>query len=184
VFRQGVCRTFQIPREFKDLTVRENLMMVPPDQTGESLWTPWLRPGAVAREEARIRERADATLAFVGLAGAAGAPAWTLSGGQKKLLELARVLMVDPALLLLDEPGAGVNPTQLRELARFIERLPRERAVTVLLIEHDMDLVMRLCDPVIVMTAGRILTEGPPDVVRRDPRVLEAYLGGGGARGA
>jgi branched-chain amino acid transport system ATP-binding protein len=184
VFRHGVCRTFQIPREFKDLTVRENLMVVPPDQTGESLWTPWARPRAVAREEARIGERADATLAFVGLADAAAAPAWTLSGGQKKLLELARALMVDPALLLLDEPGAGVNPTQMRELARFIERLPAERGATVLLIEHDMDLVMRLCNPVIVMTAGRILTEGPPEAVRRDPRVLDAYLGGGGARGA
>jgi branched-chain amino acid transport system ATP-binding protein len=184
VFRRGICRTFQIPREFRDLTVRENLMVVPPDQTGESLWTPWLCPRAVRREEARIGEQADRTLAFVGLAGQAAVPAWTLSGGQKKLLELARALMVDPALLLLDEPGAGVNPTQLRELAAFIRRLPAERGVTVLLIEHDMDLVMRICDPVIVMTAGRILVEGPPDAVRRDPRVLEAYLGGGQARSA
>jgi branched-chain amino acid transport system ATP-binding protein len=183
-FRRGVCRTFQIPREFRDLTVQENLMVVPPDQLGESLWTPWLRPRAVAREEARIRAKAEATLAFVGLADAADAPAWTLSGGQKKLLELARTLMGEPALLLLDEPGAGINPTQLRPLAQFLQRLPAARGVTVLLIEHDMDLVMSVCDPVIVMTEGRILTEGPPEAVQRDPRVLDAYLGGGRARSA
>jgi branched-chain amino acid transport system ATP-binding protein len=177
VFRRGLCRTFQIPREFKDLTVLENLLVVPPDQAGERLWVPWLAPGRVRREEAGHRARAEEVLALTGLAGHAAEPAWTLSGGQKKLLELARAMMAEPALLLLDEPGAGVNPTQMRELTRYVEWLRAERGVTVLLIEHDMDLVMRLCDPVIVMSEGRTLAEGTPDEVRRDARVLQAYLG-------
>jgi branched-chain amino acid transport system ATP-binding protein len=177
VFRRGMCRTFQIPREFKDLTVLENLLVVPSDQAGERLWGPWLRPGRVRAEEARIAGRARETLALVGLAEAAGQPAWTLSGGQKKLLELARAMMADPRLLLLDEPGAGVNPTQMRELVRYVRWLAAERGVTILLIEHDMDLVMSVCDPVIVMSEGRTLAEGPPEAVRRDPRVLQAYLG-------
>jgi branched-chain amino acid transport system ATP-binding protein len=182
VFRAGLCRTFQIPREFKDLTVLENLMVVPPDQVGERLWTPWLRAGAVAAEERRIRDKALGVLDFLTLLPLAAAPAFTLSGGQKKLLELARALMADPAMLLLDEPGAGVNPTLMKDLARAIQRLVAERGVTVLLIEHDMDLVMGICDPVIVMSQGRTLAEGSPDEIRRDPRVLEAYLGPGRAR--
>jgi branched-chain amino acid transport system ATP-binding protein len=183
VFRTGLCRTFQIPREFKELTVLENLMVVPPDQLGERLWAPWIRPGAVAVEEAVHRGRALEILDFLNLAELGAAPAWTLSGGQKKLLELARALMANPDMLLLDEPGAGVNPTLMSALAHAIERLVAERHVTVLLIEHDMDLVMRLCDPIIVMSEGRTLAEGPPDVIRRDPRVLEAYLGSSLARG-
>ena len=177
VFRRGICRTFQIPREFKDLTVRENLLVVPPDQTGERLWTPWLAPHKVRREEARLRAQAQRVLEQVGLTRVADDPAWTLSGGQKKLLELARALMADPKLLMLDEPGAGVNPTQMKELTRYIQWLASERGVTILLIEHDMDLVMSVCDPVIVLSEGRPLVEGPPETVRRDPRVLAAYLG-------
>jgi branched-chain amino acid transport system ATP-binding protein len=177
VFRRRICRTFQIPREFRDLTVLENLMVVPEGQIGERLWTPWLLPGRLARQEAAIRARALEVLALVNLVALRDAPAWTLSGGQKKLLELARTIMADPELLLLDEPGAGVNPTQMKELIRHIEWLRRERGVTILLIEHDMDLVMRVCDPIIVMSEGRTLAEGPPDVIRRDRRVLEAYLG-------
>jgi branched-chain amino acid transport system ATP-binding protein len=177
VFRRGICRTFQIPREFKDLTVLENLLVVPSDQTGERLWTPWLLPGRIRREEAQLRARAEGVLEQVGLARLAGEPAWTLSGGQKKLLELARALMADPALLMLDEPGAGVNPTQMKELTRYIQWVAAERGVTILLIEHDMDLVMTICNPVIVLSEGRPLAEGPPDTIRRDPRVLAAYLG-------
>jgi len=177
VFRRGICRTFQIPREFKDLTVLENLLVVPPDQAGERLWTPWLAPGKIRHEEARLREQAARVLEQVGLTRVAGDPAWTLSGGQKKLLELARALMAHPKLLMLDEPGAGVNPTQMKELTRHIQWLAAERGVTILLIEHDMDLVMSICNPVIVLSEGRPLVEGPPDVVRRDPRVLAAYLG-------
>jgi branched-chain amino acid transport system ATP-binding protein len=177
VFRRGVCRTFQIPREFKDLTVLENLLVVPPDQTGERLWTPWLAPGKIRSEEAHLREQAARVLEQVGLTRMASEPAWTLSGGQKKLLELARALMADPKLLMLDEPGAGVNPTQMRELTRYIQWLAAERGVTILLVEHDMDLVMSICNPVIVLSEGRPLMEGTPDAVRRDPRVLAAYLG-------
>ncbi|HEX7126991.1 MAG TPA: ABC transporter ATP-binding protein [Thermodesulfobacteriota bacterium] len=183
VFRRGLCRTFQIPREFKDLTVLENLMVVPGEQLGERLWAPWLRGRAVREEEARLRARADDVLAFLGLAGVRDQLASTLSGGQKKLLELGRIMMAEPKLLLLDEPGAGVNPTLMGELAGYIRRLATERGVTVLLIEHDMDLVMSLCDPVIVMSEGRTLAEGTPEHVRRDPRVLEAYLGRKHARG-
>jgi branched-chain amino acid transport system ATP-binding protein len=177
VFRTGLCRTFQIPREFKELTVLENLMVVPADQLGERLWAPWLRPRAVRLEESAIRERALEVLDFLKLGHVAQDDAASLSGGQKKLLELARVLMGEPDMLLLDEPGAGVNPTLMDELARAIERLVAERSVTVLLIEHDMDLVMGICDPIVVMSQGRTLAEGSPDEIRRDPRVLEAYLG-------
>ena len=177
VFRRGICRTFQIPREFKDLSVLENLMVVAPDQAGERLWVPWLQPGRVRRDETRLRERAMVVLEQVGLARLAGEPAWTLSGGQKKLLELARTLMAEPALLMLDEPGAGVNPTLMQELTRYIQWLAAERGVTILLIEHDMDLVMTICNPVIVLSEGRPLAEGPPDIIRKDPRVLSAYLG-------
>jgi branched-chain amino acid transport system ATP-binding protein len=177
VFRAGLCRTFQIPREFRELTVLENLMVVPEDQLGERLWTPWLRPRAVRAEESAIRDRALSVLEFLKLAHLAQEDAASLSGGQKKLLELARVLMGDPDMLLLDEPGAGVNPTLMNELAGAIERLVAERAVTVLLIEHDMDLVMGLCNPIVVMSEGRTLAEGTPAEIRRDARVLEAYLG-------
>lgn len=177
VFARGLCRTFQITREFRDLTVLENLMVVPPGQIGERLWAPWLRPGRVAGQEAAIRARALEMLERVNLAGHAGAPAWTLSGGQRKLLELARAMMAEPRLLLLDEPGAGVNPTQMADLVRYIQWLVAGRGVTIVLIEHDMDLVMSVCDPVIVMAQGRTLAEGRPEAIRRDPRVLEAYLG-------
>ena len=182
VFRRGICRTFQIPREFKDLTVLENLLVVPSDQAGERLWTPWLVPGRIRREEARLRQRAERVLEQVGLTRVAGEPAWTLSGGQKKLLELGRALMADPTLLMLDEPGAGVNPTQMKELTRHIQWLAAERGITILLIEHDMDLVMAICNPVIVLSEGRPLAEGPPEAIRRDPRVLAAYLGARHAR--
>ncbi len=178
IFAEKMCRTFQIPREHRSMTVLENLMLVPPRQHGEHVWTNWLRPGLVAEEETRIRDTAEEVLAFVQLDHLATEPAANLSGGQKKLLELARVLMAEPELVLLDEPGAGVNPTLMRRLAQDIETLRRERGITFLLIEHDMDLVMSLCDPVIVMSEGRKLREGKPAEVRRDPAVLEAYLGG------
>jgi branched-chain amino acid transport system ATP-binding protein len=157
--------------------VLENLLVVPGDQTGERLWAPWLAPHKIRREETHLRAEAERVLQQVGLTRVAQDPAWTLSGGQKKLLELARALMADPKLLMLDEPGAGVNPTQMKELTRYIQWLASERGVTILLIEHDMDLVMSVCNPVIVLSEGRPLVEGPPETVRRDPRVLAAYLG-------
>jgi branched-chain amino acid transport system ATP-binding protein len=179
IFRHGICRTFQIPREFRDMTVLENLMLIPPGQCGERLRYPWFRPTLVRQQEAKIRDKALEVLAAVRLIGLRDEYARTLSGGQKKLLELARTMMADPELLLLDEPGAGVNPTLMDELAEYILHLARDRGVTILLIEHDMDLVMRLCDPVIVLSEGRPLVEGSFKTVAKDPRVLAAYLGGG-----
>ncbi|RIH83805.1 ABC transporter ATP-binding protein [Calidithermus roseus] len=177
VFRRGLARTFQIPREHRLMSVLENLMLVPPGQLGERFWNTWFRPGLVRAQEEAIRHRALEVLEFVELAQLQDEYAGNLSGGQRKLLELARVLMADPLLVLLDEPGAGVNPTLMRKLASRIEDL-QGRGITFLIIEHDMDLVMRLCNPVIVMSEGRRLAEGPPEEIRRDPRVLEAYLGG------
>ncbi len=178
IFQQGLCRTFQIPREHGSMTVLENLMLVPKDQLGERFWGPLLRPGAVRRQEAEIRDRAREVLAFLKLESLEHEHARSLSGGQKKLLEIARTLMADPKLVLLDEPAAGVNPTLMAEIRDRIEQLRDERGITFLLIEHDMQLVMDLCDPVVVMNQGTDLAVGPPDVVRQDPRVLEAYLGG------
>ncbi len=177
VFHLGLARTFQIPREHRLMTVLENLMLVPPGQGGERFWNNWLRPGLVQAQEEAIRAKALGVLEFVELAHLKNEFAGNLSGGQRKLLELARVLMADPLLILLDEPGAGVNPTLMRKLASKIEEL-RNRGITFLIIEHDMDLVMRLCNPVIVMSEGKRLAEGTPEEVRKDPRVLEAYLGG------
>lgn len=177
VFHRGLGRTFQIPRPLPGLSVLENLLLAPTGQLGEHFWNVWLRPGAIRAQEARHRDKAASVLDFVGLSRLADASAGVLSGGQQKLLELARVLMVDPALILLDEPAAGVNPVLLESLIERIVELNR-RGVTFLLIEHNMDLVMRLCEPVVVMAQGRVVTHGAPDIVAVDPRVVEAYLGG------
>ena len=178
IFRRGLCRTFQIPREHGSLSVLENLMLVPRNQTGEGFVGSLLRPGRVRAEEHSHRKHAEEVLEFLQLTHLAYEYARNLSGGQKKLLELARTLMAEPKLVLLDEPGAGVNPTLMDRLRENIERLNRERGITFVLIEHDMGLIMRLCDPVIVMSEGRYLVSGSPDQVRNDQRVLEAYLGG------
>jgi branched-chain amino acid transport system ATP-binding protein len=178
VFHKGICRTFQIPREFGEMTVLENLMLVPPGQLGERLWGPLFLARRVKRQESELQEKALQVLEFVDLLHLKDEYAKNLSGGQKKLLELARTMMADPKLVLLDEPGAGVNPTLMRRLVEAIARLCHERGVTFFLIEHDMNLVMSLCNPVIVMSEGCKLMEGTPAEVQRDQRVLEAYLGG------
>jgi branched-chain amino acid transport system ATP-binding protein len=176
VARRGVGRTFQIPRPLGRMTVLENLLVYAHDQPGERLARVFTTPGRVRAAERRARERAEAILESVELSHLATSRAETLSGGQKKLLELARALMSDPSIILLDEPGAGVNPTLMRSLVEAIRAL-QAAGRTFLLIEHDMDLVTELCDPVIVMAEGRTLVEGPFADVRRDPRVLDAYLG-------
>ena len=178
IFHRGICRTFQIARELKLMTVLENLMLVPSEQRGENLLRTWFQPWQVRSQERDLREKALEVLSFVDLIELQNEYAGNLSVGQKRLLELARTLMADPQLILLDEPGAGVNPTLLKRLVEYIRRLAFEHGVTIFLIEHDMDLVMSTCDPVIVMNNGEKLAEGPPEIIRRDPLVLEAYLGG------
>lgn len=176
IARQGLLRTFQISRGLKRMTVLENLMVYGQGQSGENLPNLWLRWKEVKNQERTLREKALRILEFLNLIELRDAYAQELSGGQKKLLELARVLMADPRIILLDEPGAGVNPMLMKEIVARILQL-KEEGMTFLLIEHDMDLVLSLCHPVIVLTEGKKLTEGPFEEIRKDPRVLEAYLG-------
>jgi branched-chain amino acid transport system ATP-binding protein len=173
----GLGRTFQIPRPFPGMTLLENVMLGAQGQSGERIWPNWLAPTRVAREERACRDKAMDLLRFVELEKLALSPAKILSGGQRKLLELARALMAEPSLLLLDEPAAGVNPSLLNIIVDRILTI-NKRGVAVLVIEHNMDVIVRLCERVLVMAAGRLLTEGPPTEVVRDPRVIEAYLGG------
>ncbi|MBL8689474.1 MAG: ABC transporter ATP-binding protein [Rhodospirillaceae bacterium] len=176
IFRRGLARTFQIPRPFPRMTVLENTMLVPMNQTGERFWANWVQPGQVAAEEKASRERAVEVLTFCGLGDKLASMAGTLSGGQQKLLELARVLMIDPKMILLDEPAAGVNPTLMETLIEKILAL-HARGVTFLIIEHNMDLVMRICRPIVVMAQGKVILQGEPDEIRRHPEVIDAYLG-------
>ena len=176
--RRGMTRTFQISRELGELTVAENLLLAVPGQAGEGLLANLLSPGRVAREERRGLEEARGLLERTGLWQLADAPARTLSGGQKKLLELARALMTRPKVLLLDEPAAGVNPSLVNELTRFIESL-RADGLTVAIVEHNMDMVAAVCDPVYVLAEGTVLARGSFAEVSADRRVIDAYLGGG-----
>ena len=177
IFRKGIVRTFQSPRPGPEMSVLENLMLVTAGQPGERFWNPWFRPARVAAHEKANRARALEALEFLGLAHLAGAQARNLSGGQLKLLELGRAFMADPKLVLLDEPAAGVNPTLMNAIAERIRAL-NARGMTIFLIEHNMPLVMSLCDPILVMANGRLLLQGDAARVRGDPRVIEAYLGG------
>src|SRR5215510_4244240 len=176
IFARGLARTFQVPRPFPQMTVLENLMLASPRQAGERFWNNWVRPGRVRGEERRARESAMEVLELCALADKAGETAGRLSGGQQKLLELARVLVAEPKLILLDEPAAGVNPILLETLVDRIVRLNR-RGVTFLVIEHNIELVLSLCRPVVVMAQGKLIYEADAAGVRRDRRVLDAYLG-------
>lgn len=177
LFHKGLVRTFQIPHEFHRLTTLENLMMVPPHQVGESLFANWFKWGQVKANEAEVERKAHETLEFLELAHVAYERAGNLSGGQKKLLELGRTMMTDAKLVLLDEPAAGVNRTLLRKLEEKIQILNRDRGYTFILIEHDMEMIEKLCHPVVCMAEGKVLIEGDFETVRSDIRVLEAYLG-------
>ena len=179
LFHLGLLRTFQIAHEFSSMSVRENLMMVPGGQTGESVWIALVHRGRIREEEKVLRARADEVLDFLTISHLADEKAGNLSGGQKKLLELGRTMMVDAKIVFLDEVGAGVNRTLLGTIGDAIERLNRERGYTFCMIEHDMDFIGRLCDPVIVMAEGHVLAQGTIDEIKADERVIEAYLGTG-----
>ncbi|ERH12749.1 MAG: ABC-type branched-chain amino acid transport system, ATPase component [halophilic archaeon J07HB67] len=179
VANRGLVRTFQIAREFGEMTVLENLMLAPGGQRGESLWRsvlPFVRDGVVD-QESELRERCWETLEFFEIDHLAHEFAGNLSGGQRKLLELARALLTEPDVLLLDEPFAGVNPSLEERLLEHVHEL-REDGYTFLIVEHDMDLIMDNCEHVVVMHQGSVLTEGPPESVRTNEDVIEAYLGG------
>ena len=179
VANRGLVRTFQIARELKEMTVLENMMLAPKGQIGESLWrsvTPGVRNRVVDQEE-QLLERAWETLEFFEIDHIAEEYAGNLSGGQRKLLEMARALLTDPDMLLLDEPFAGVNPSLEKRLLDHVHEL-REQGYTFLLVEHDMDLIMENCERVIVMHQGKVLTEGTPAEIKSNEEVIEAYLGG------
>ena len=178
LFRLGMLRTFQIAHEFSQMTALENLMMVPGDQPGESLSTLWFQPGRAAAREAEVRQKALDVIDFLKLGHVKNELAGNLSGGQKKLLELGRTMMVDAKIVLLDEVAAGVNRTLLNDLAANIERMNKELGYTFFVIEHDMDLIARLCDPVIVMAQGEVIAKGNMEELRANPMIVEAYFGG------
>jgi len=179
LFHKGLLRTFQIAHEFPSMTVRENLMMVPGKQAGEELLNTWFRRRSVAQDERALAQKADEVLDFLTIDHLAEERAGNLSGGQKKLLELGRTMMVDAKMVFLDEVGAGVNRTLLNTIGDAIVRLNKERGYTFCVIEHDMDFIARLCDPVIVMAEGRVLAEGTIDEIKANEQVIEAYLGTG-----
>jgi branched-chain amino acid transport system ATP-binding protein len=178
IFEKKIYRTFQITREFSQMTVLENLMLMPDRQIGERIWNTWFKPSGIKKQEYENKGKALEVLEFVELIDLKDEYAGSLSGGQKKLLELARSMMADPEIVLLDEPGAGINPTLMKKLISNIQTLCTQKGITFFLIEHDMDLVMNLCDPVIVMSEGKKLAEGTADEIKGNEQVLEAYLGG------
>jgi branched-chain amino acid transport system ATP-binding protein len=179
IANRGLARTFQIARELEEMTVLENMMLAPKGQVGESLWRSVMpvSRGAVREQETEHLERVWEVLDFFEIDHLAEEYAGNLSGGQRKLLEMARALLTDPDVLLLDEPFAGVNPSLEKRLLEHIHEL-RERGYTFLIVEHDMDLIMNNCERVIVMHQGRILKDGTPAEIKESEEVIEAYLGG------
>ena len=177
LFSKGLLRTFQIAHEFSNLTVLENLMMVPSNQSGENLITALINPKLVEKEEVELKAKALDVIKFLNLKHLSNELAGNLSGGQKKLLELGRTMMVDAKLVLLDEVGAGVNRTLLKDLGTAILRLNKEKGYTFCMIEHDIEFISRMCDPVIVMSEGSVLFEGTCEEVKKNEKVIDSYLG-------
>ena len=180
LFHKGVLRTFQLAHEFSNMTVLENLMVVPGQQTGESILNTWFKREQIKIEEEVIKEKALEVIEFLNLNHLTYELAGNLSGGQKKLLELGRTMMVDAKIVLLDEVGAGVNRTLLNDIADTIIKLNKEKNYTFFMIEHDMSFLSKLCDKVIVMTEGSVLLEGSIEEVTQNEKVIEAYLGRSG----
>ena len=177
LFSKGLLRTFQIAHEFTNLTVLENLMMVPGSQSGEKLMNAWFKSNLVQEQEQTIKQRAMEVIKFLNLTHLERELAGNLSGGQKKLLELGRTMMVDAKVVLLDEVAAGVNRTLLKEISKAIFRLNKEQGYTFCMIEHDIDFISRMCNPVIVMSEGSVLFQGTAEEVKSNEQVIESYLG-------
>jgi len=178
IFKKGLVRTFQIPRELKKMTVLENLLVVPKDQIGEHIWSTIFSFRKIQKQEEININKAKGILEFIRLNHLSNEYAGNLSTGQKKLLELARTLMSDPSLVLLDEPVAGVNPTLVNDLMDNIRRSNEELGITFLIIEHNMNFIMNLCDPIIVLSNGAKIAEGTAEEIKSDQSVVNAYLGG------
>lgn len=177
LFDAGLLRTFQIAHEFSHMTALENLMMVPPRQLGENLFNTWFKYAAVQAQELKVRQKAQDVIKYIGLDHVKNELAGNLSGGQKKLLELGRTMMTDSKVVLLDEVAAGVNRTLLKDLTDNILRMNQELGVTFLVIEHDMDMIAKLCNPVIVLAQGSVMVEGTIEEIQANPQVIEAYFG-------
>lgn len=174
---KGIVRTFQVPRGFRELTALDNLMTAPLNQEGEKIVNVFFRSGVVRKREEAIEQKARDVLAFLRIDHLRDELAKNLSGGQKKLLELGRALMTEPRILLLDEPFAGVNPVLIEQIMVRLREL-RDQGMTLFIIEHNIQAIAELSDTLNVMAEGKILTHGAPQVVIKDPHVLEAYLGG------
>ncbi|NJR48249.1 MAG: ABC transporter ATP-binding protein [Leptolyngbyaceae cyanobacterium CSU_1_3] len=176
ITQRGMVRTFQVARVLSRLSVLENMLLAAQQQTGENFWSTWFLGGRIAKEEREARDRAMEILASIGLVEKAQDYAGGLSGGQRKLLEIARALMTRPKLILLDEPAAGVNPTLIHQICEYIGDRNRQ-GMSFLIIEHNMDVIMSLCDRVYVLAEGSNLAVGTPSEIQTNPNVLEAYLG-------
>lgn len=181
LFNKGVLRTFQIAHEFSKMSVLENLMVVPGSQSGEKILNSWFQRNKIREEEKKIKKRAEEVIEFLNLTHLTYELAGNLSGGQKKLLELGRTMMIDAKIVLLDEVGAGVNRTLLNDIANAIRKLNKEKGYTFCMIEHDIEFISKLCHKVIVMTEGAVLVEGQIEEIKKNEQVIEAYLGRSGA---
>ena len=177
LFEIGVLRTFQIPHEFFSLTVLDNLLIVPPNKIGETFFGQWFFEKKIKKIEEINVKKAQDILDILGLSHLEKEYAGNLSGGQKKLLELGRVMMVEPEIILLDEVGAGVNKTLLKKISNIIKKLNKEKKYTFIMIEHDLDFISKLCDTIIVMAEGQFLTQGNIQQIKSNQKVIDIYLG-------
>lgn len=177
IFEKNLFRTFQITREIQEMTVLENLMLIPHQQSGENLWNAWFNRSLVSKEENDYEKTALEVLEFLEMEDRKYDLAKNLPGGEKKLLDLGRMMMADPEMVLLDEPGSGVPPSLQNKVNDHVRDISEEQGITFLVVEHDMNIIMDLCDPIIVLADGEKLTEGTPEEIRNDEQVIEAYLG-------